>query len=125
MGKENAEVKLIIPGRLPSENEIIAAAKGHWNYYREMKKTETERVAWHAKEQKIRSVQKADFTITWYCPDTRREKDNIMAGQKFIFDGLVQAGVLPDDRWKNIGNIWHRFEIDKKNPRVEVLIYPL
>ena len=118
-------MKLIIPGSLPTQNEIINIAKGHWGAYRQLKKIESERVAMHAKEQKLKSVQRADFTITWFCEHNRYDKDNLMAGQKFIFDGLVQAGILPDDRWKNIGNIWHRFEVDKKNPRVEVLIYPL
>jgi len=43
-----------------------------------------------------------------------------MAGQKFILDGLVQAGVLSNDGWKQIGKVTHDFKIDRQNPRVEV-----
>lgn len=61
-------------------------------------------------------------TITWYCKNKRKDKDNIMAGQKFIFDGLQKAGVLSNDGWKQIGDVTHRFEVDKRNPRVEIVL---
>ena len=45
-----------------------------------------------------------------------------MAGQKFILDALVHAGVIPNDSQKYIVSIIHRFRVDKQNPRVEVKI---
>lgn len=116
------ETKLIISGTLPGENEIIEAAKGHWIYYRDMKQINTDAVAWQAKAQRIKPVQQANFIITWIEPNKKRDKDNIMAGQKFVFDGLVTAGVLPDDRWKQVGDVSHRFEVDRLKPRIEVQI---
>ena len=113
-------MKLIIPGTLPSLNEIIDAAKGHWNNYREMKETYTQYVAWRAK--RLPKVTCADLIITWYCPDRRRDKDNIMAGTKFLLDGLQKAKKIENDGWKQIRNITHRFEVDKVEPRVEVEI---
>lgn len=113
-------MKIIIPGTLPGTNEIIDAAKGHWNNYREMKQTYTNLVAWNAK--RLPKVESADLIITWICPNRRKDKDNIMGGIKFILDGLQEAGTIENDGWKQIGNITHKFDIDKQNPRVEVEI---
>lgn len=85
-----------------------------------MKKKYTNLVAWHT--IKLPKVDKADFDITWYCKNKRKDKDNIMGGQKFIFDGLVTAGILENDGWKQIGNVSHFFEVDKNNPRIHVQI---
>ena len=52
----------------------------------------------------------------------KRDKDNIIAGQKFVLDGLVAAGIIENDGWKQVGNIFHYFEVDSENPRVEILI---
>jgi len=106
-------------------NEIIAAAKLRKRNYKEyavMKDKNTEQVAWLAIQSHIPRFEKAYFIITWYEPDLRRDPDNIMAGQKFILDGLVAAGVLPGDSQKYILGIYHRFKVDRKNPRVEVEI---
>ena len=39
-----------------------------------------------------------------------------------ILDGLVVAGVIKNDGWGQIGEICHRFTVDKQDPRVEVKI---
>ena len=115
-------MKLEIPGRLPGLNEIIAAAKSHYAKYSTEKKEYTEEVAWLAKQARLPKFEKVYLVITWFEPDRRRDPDNIMAGQKFILDGLVAAGVLPGDSQKYIAGIVHRFRVDKQNPRVEVEI---
>jgi len=109
-----------VPGTLPALNEIIKASKSHHMAYANLKKDYTALVMIHA--QKLKSVGRADFEITWYCKDKRKDKDNIMAGAKFIFDGLVKAGVIKNDGWVEIGDIKHKFEIDKTNPRAEVVL---
>ena len=115
-------MKLEIPGRLPGLNEIIAAAKSHYAKYSNEKKEYTEEVAWLAKQARLPRFEKAYLIITWFEPNGRRDPDNVMAGQKFILDGLVQAGVLPGDSQKYIQGIYHRFRVDRKNPRIEVEI---
>ena len=115
-------MKLEIPGRLPGLNEIIAAAKSHYAKYSTEKKEYTEEVAWLAKQARLPKFEKAYLVITWFEPDRRRDPDNIMAGQKFILDGLVAAGAIPNDSQKYIQGIVHRFRVDKRNPRVEVEI---
>jgi len=113
-------IKFEIPGRLPGLNEIIDAAKRNPHEYARMKCEYTQMVAWLAK--KLPRFNKVALIITWYEPDHRRDPDNIMAGQKFILDGLVVAGAISNDSQKYIQGIVHRFRVDKRNPRVEVEI---
>ena len=116
-------MKFSIEGRLPGLNEMIDAAKqgkGKYQPYSMMKQTYTDMVAWLAK--KLPKYQQVNITITWYEPNEKRDPDNIMAGQKFILDGLVKAGTIPNDTRRYIKSITHIPELDRDNPRVEVEI---
>ena len=114
-------VEFSIPGEFPGLNEIIDAAKSHFGAYATMKETYTDAVCWMAKRAP-RLTRPIEATITWYAKDKRRDPDNVMAGQKFIFDGLVKSGIIPNDTWRYVKGITHRFEIDRKNPRIEVRV---
>ena len=111
-----------IPGRLPGMNEIITAAKSHYGKYSSMKKKYTKLVVDSCR--KIGPHNSVYLEITWYVPNLKRDPDNIAAGVKFIFDGLVDAGVIPKDTiaynrgWKN-----DDFILDRDNPRVVVKIF--
>lgn len=111
-------MEFTIKGRLPNMNEIIEASKSHWSVYAEMKKTYTQLVQLSC--AKLPKLKSTSFIITWYCTNRKTDKDGIMAGTKFILDGLVEAGKLENDGWKQIGHIQHQFKVDKENPRVEV-----
>ena len=116
-------MKFEIPGRLPGLNEIIEAAKQgkvKFQPYAMMKEEYTTMIGWLAK--KLPKYEKVVLILTWYEPDRRRDPAYLMAGQKFILDGLVQAGTIPNDSQRHIQGIIHRFDVDKKNPRVEVEI---
>ena len=110
----------IIPMKLPGLNEILAAALNNRYGYGDFKKIYTEAAAWSAK--RIHPFERAFLDITWYEPDRRRDLDNIAAGKKFICDGLKEAGKISNDGWKQIAGFKDTFEVDKKNPRVEVSI---
>lgn len=114
-------IKLTIPGTLPNMNEIIATSKKHYIMYSKMKKKYTALVQKEA--EGLPAIQSADFLIQWYAKNRKIDPDNITAGQKFIMDGLVEAGVLPGDGWQQIGQINHKFHVDKDNPRIEVTIF--
>ena len=103
-------------------NEILNASNNNRHVYNQIKRNNTTYVAVLARKQQIPLLPKSDYIITWICENMKRDKDNIMAGQKFIFDGLVEAARIENDGWKQIGNVTHRFEVDKDNPRVEVEI---
>ncbi|BCJ86471.1 RusA family crossover junction endodeoxyribonuclease [Effusibacillus dendaii] len=111
-------MKITIPGTLPTMNEIIDVCKKHWAKYYDMKTINTYVVKFAAKN--LPHMKRINLTIHWYCKDKRQDKDNIMAGTKFILDGLKEAGVIENDGWKQIGDINNRFYVDKENPRIEV-----
>ena len=112
--------KIVIEGEMPGMNKIIAAAKSHYGAYAKIKKENTESVAWVAK--KIPKKERVYLDITWYCKNKRRDPDNIAGAIKFILDGLVEAGVIANDGWKENGGWSNKFEVDKENPRVEIII---
>jgi Holliday junction resolvase RusA-like endonuclease len=117
------EMKFDIEGRLPGLNEMIDAAKkgkGKYQPYSMMKQTYTEMVAWLAKM--LPKYEQVSITITWYEPNEKRDPDNVQAGCKFILDGLVRAGTIPNDTRRYIKSITHIPELDRENPRVEVEI---
>lgn len=59
----------------------------------------------------------------FFEPDTRRDKDNISGYFHKVFqDALVQAGCIPDDGWKVIRGFTDYFEVDRGNPRIEIVI---
>lgn len=122
-GQGSEGMKFDIPGKLPGMNEIIAAAKkgkGKYQPYSIMKREYGAMITYLAK--KLPKRNKVNITITWYEPNMRRDIDNISAGQKFILDALVKAGVIENDSQKYVKRITHDFEVDKENPRVEVEI---
>ena len=118
-------IEFTIPGELPGMNEIVAISKSHPKRYSTMKKKYTNVVAHCAVHARLPKLEKAEYAIIWYCKDKHKDKDNIMAGQKFIFDGLVKAGVIENDGWAQIGDVNHAFQVDKQNPRVEVKVKEL
>ena len=64
--------------------------------------------------------QPADLKITWYAENRRKDKDNIAFAVKYIFDGMIDAELLENDGWQQIGDWENVFEIDKEYPRVEI-----
>lgn len=103
---------------LSSMNKVIQANRSNRYVGAKIKKKNTELVAWSCKAQKIKSFKKKiNLNITFYCKDRRTDKDNIISTTKFILDGLVEAGVIPNDGWNEIGNLNYNFKIDKKKPR--------
>ena len=112
---------ITIPGEFPALNEIVEAAKRKFPYIK-MKKDFTELAGWAAiKESKIEKP--IEITFRWYTKNNKKDPDNVTAGQKFILDGFVAAGLLVNDTRKYIKKLTHEFpEPDKDKPRVEVEI---
>lgn len=61
--------------------------------------------------------------VTWVEKNARRDPDNVRCGMKYILDGLVVSGKIPNDTRAWIKSLSDSFpEPDKQNPRVEVEI---
>ncbi len=52
----------------------------------------------------------------------RTSGGNIRFALKFILDGLVEAGVLPNDSWRYVGDISDSYVVDRRHPRVVVTL---
>ena len=115
---------LRIGGFFPSLNEWIEYAKRHPGKYSRKKRSETVRVMWIAKAQKLTHCTRPVTLNFHFCePNKRRDMDNIAAGAiKPILDGLVEAGVLTDDSQKHIWGWSVSFDCDPEDPHVEVTI---
>lgn len=115
--------KLIIPLPLMSLNKYVNAERS--NRYRgaNVKKSMTEICRVHSLKAKnkgliIQTPFKATFH--WYVKDKRQDLDNIVFQQKFIFDGMIKAGLIENDGYKQHRQSEHFYCIDK-NERVEVV----
>lgn len=119
------EYKLIIPGKLPNLNDYIAAERTNRHKGAKMK-TGSGNIVAAAIGQCLRGVRiekPVEMHYFWYEPNKRRDKDNVSSfGRKVIQDSLVDAGILKDDGWKHVVGFSDRFEVDRENPRIEVLI---
>lgn len=89
-----------------------------------IKKEWTEIIATEVKAQKIKSMQTPiSIFYEWIMPNAKKDRDNVMFGQKFIQDGLVKAGIIKNDGWNDIFIIQHVFEVDRTSkPKVIVTL---
>lgn len=81
-------------------------------------------IGWEIKSQ-LRGVQVKNscyVKFRWYEANKKRDLDNVAFAKKFIFDALVDCGVLKNDSRKYVVGFSDDFYIDKVNPRIEVEI---
>ena len=116
--------KLILPINLfPSLNKIIDLSKTHWSRYSNLKAKLTLIVTSYMKDMRPVTKYPVKLKFLWILENKRRDPDNISAvGTKVILDGLVSAQVLKNDGFNAISEINHKFEVDKRHPRVEVTL---
>ena len=123
-------VTVVIDGRLPGMNELIAKNRNSWQQGAESKFNNTQ---WcrlffmnALRTGNLKPLKKkCDLYVVWYEPNRKRDPDNILAGLKFILDGAVKSGAIPDDSQKYIGEIHSVIRVDTKRPRVEITFKPV
>lgn len=116
---------MTIPGTLNNLNDYISAERANRLKGAKMKADNGNIVALAIRQclRGVRIDKPVFMEYKWIEPNKRRDKDNISSfGRKVIQDALVQCGVLKDDGWKHVVGFSDRFEVDKENPRIEVLI---
>ncbi len=119
------EYLLIIPGRLNNLNDYISAERT--NRYKGAKmKADNEDIVMLAIRKHLRGVQihkKVTMEYLWVEKNKRRDLDNVSSfGRKVIQDALVKSGVLANDGWEQISGFSDAFQVDARNPRIEILI---
>lgn len=115
--------KFTIPGRLPSINEYSYAERSHWSRAAALKKQHEEYIQWIIKKANVVPFLRAvNVSIVWFEKTNRRDFDNVTFGVKVILDAMVKIGIIPDDGNKWIKSIKHEKQVDKINPRIEVIL---
>jgi len=80
-------------------------------------------VAWMAKAQ-LKPMDKVEsITFIWHHPNKRKDFDNVEFSQKFVRDGLVQAGIIKNDNWTCLPPMTlHKHDVMPDKPGVTVII---
>lgn len=112
-------MKIIIPGEFTDLNTYIDAERSNRFKAAKIKSTMTFIAFSRAKGQKS-SYKRQKIVFRWYCKNQKKDPDNICFAKKFILDGMVKAGVIDNDGWKQISGFEDEFYLDKQHPRVEV-----
>ncbi len=67
-------------------------------------------------------MKSSELVFYFFWPDERkRDETNYMQMLKSAVDGCVDAGLLVDDCWRNMNNRGAVSELDRENPRVELV----
>ena len=116
--------KIIIPNEtLPSWNKFYAGM--HWGKRKEIADYWHKLVWAYVKEQKIPKMKYNGRSVTIHttCYFSSKKKaldaDNIC--DKLSNDGL-KGIVLEDDDWKHVKSATTESQVDRENPRTEILI---
>jgi len=109
MTNEFHKLVKFIPGPLPGRNEAEAAARS--NRYKAAKMKHD----WTLHCQcavcgNCKPFDRVKVNLIWVEKNRRRDPDNIMGGIKYVLDGIVNAGILKNDGWKQIASIENKFE---------------
>ena len=104
-------------------NEYINAERRNKYIGAKIKKTMTDLVATECYSQKILHLDKIkEIIFIWGHKDMRKDFDNVEFSQKWIRDGMVKAGVVDNDGWKNFPpQTLHKHIVVKDNPGVQVI----
>ena len=117
---------ITIKGKLPSRNEADDAFRRNWSVGAKFKREHTELVAWECLAQRIKPAKMfpVAVAVTFYEKDMKRDADNIVGGGlKYILDGImVQARIIPNDTRKHVRLYVNPVELDRQNPRIEIII---
>lgn len=76
-------------------------------------------LGWRCKPRWINATVQATF---YFKDRRRRDKDNLLASLKSVFDGITDAGIIGDD--SGLTHLPVKVEVDKENPRVVLKVTP-
>lgn len=86
---------IVLPYETPplTENQRM-----HWSARRKLVARVRERASWEARSRRIPPLGRCRVNLEWHvATNHRRDADNVVPTLKALCDGLVDAGVVPDD----------------------------
>lgn len=102
-------MKIEIPLKLPSLNEIISANRANKYAGAEKKKQIETAIMWYLKLVREKITEPVTIHFTWYEKNQKRDKDNVASAKKFVLDALQKSGILPNDNNKYIAGFTDSF----------------
>ena len=108
---------------LPNLNDMLAAARsrvGKWQRYDEEKQLYQSMIRADIKAANLTPMGRVRVQFLWHEKNKRRDKDNICAAQKYIFDALVEQQILQNDGWAEIASIQHEWIVCPSAPGCRV-----
>ena len=94
---------LLIPAKLPSLNELIAANRRNKYMGAKLKRETEEFITQYIKINKIRPVERPCVVhMVFHEPTRKRDADNVESAKKYILDALVKSGIIKGDSPKYV-----------------------
>lgn len=95
-------MRLIYNGKLPSANDLVQLNRVNRYAGAGLKKKYTDSVAAAFRPQACGKRFKGHclVSVRFFEATNRRDDDNTISGLKYLLDGIVRAGIMPDDSKK-------------------------
>ena len=117
MDEDMDTITIVLP---PVNPKLNAHNKGHWRGKAAAVKSLRNLTHALTLEQTRERWPAATIQYRFYFPDKRRRDEaNAIHSQKAAVDGVVDAGLIPDDDWQHLSIAGVTCEVDRDNPRVE------
>lgn len=112
---------LVMPVKRPP---LTPNARVHWAVKARVTREMRHMAYLCAKRAEIPPLGKSAVLVTWFPPDRRRRDTNsLVTATKAWIDGLVDAGIWPDDDPNHVAAETYRIgPPDKDHPRIEITI---
>lgn len=115
----------VIEGRLVNLNDYQYACRSHYMVGNKMKKNEQTKVKQAIVCSNLKPIENYPVKIKYHFfeENRKRDLDNVAAmAHKIIQDSLVSMDILENDGWKQVKGFEDTFDVDKENPRIEIII---
>lgn len=113
-------MKIILKTKIPTINKFIGRSN-IWQY-QQVKKEIAKSIKYETTGINL-NYKNCDIDVTYYYSDRRRHDTTNQ--DKFLLDGLVEAGIIEDDNYRVIHKYTTRGDVDVSNPRIEINIEPI
>jgi len=127
-----AKYKFVVKGKMPTLNEYLKAERvnkrvnGKFQTMGNVMKKDWQKRALLSIRIQLKGKRcnpPVNIHYHFFEENQKRDKGNVLGfAEKIIEDALQDAGTLGNDNWQWINNISCEFDIDAKNPRVEVTL---
>ena len=124
MTPESVIIILPIPPRVLSPNCAVATVRGRFAKAAAAKK-QRRQAKKAIREERIETAPWREVSVRsefFHATRRRRDQDNALITLKAAHDGIVDAGLVPDDTLEYMERILPVFSIDREHPRVVMTI---